>query len=131
MAKGLERHQERKTELSSFGKNLVRRSGSSCELCGASGIFLAIYELPPVPQTPDFDRCLFICEECKGQLENPKRMNPDHWRCLNNTIWSETAAIQALSLRLLKKIATVHHWAEELLDQVYPDPEVEEMADKI
>ena len=128
MAKGFDRHQERKSELSSFGKNLVRRSGSSCELCGSSGIQLSIYELPPVPKDPDYDRCIFICENCLDQLDNPKNINADHWRCLNNTIWSETAVIQALSIRMLKKISIDNSWAEELLDQVYPDPEVEEMA---
>ncbi len=131
MAKGYDKHQERKSELSFFGKNLVRRSGSSCELCGNSGIKLAIYELPPVPKDPDYDRCLFICEQCRTLLENPKIVNADHWRCLNNTMWSETAVIQAISIRMLKKIATQNHWAEELLDQVYLDPEVEEMVDSV
>ena len=129
MAKGFDRHHERKAELSSFGKNLVRRSGSSCELCGSVNVTLGIYELPPVPKEPDYELCLFICEVCRDQLDNPKRLKSDHWRCLNNTIWNETAAIQALSLRMLKKIAPENSWAEELLEQVFPDPEVEEMAD--
>ncbi|MBI9100092.1 MAG: hypothetical protein JEY91_16540 [Spirochaetaceae bacterium] len=129
MAKGLERHRERKTELSSFGKNLVRRSGSSCELCGSVGTTLAIYEFPPVPKDPDYDRCLIICETCREQLDNPRKLHADHWRCLNNTVWSEVAVIQALSIRMLKTLAPENSWAEELLEQVYPDPEVEEMAD--
>lgn len=129
MAKGYDKNQERKSELSSFGKNLVRRSGSSCELCSSSGVTLGIYELTPVPSTPDYDRCIFICEDCREQLNNPKNIKADHWRCLNNTLWSETAVIQALSIRMLKKIAERHSWAEELLDQVYPDPEVAEMAE--
>lgn len=127
MAKGFDKHQERKAQVSMFGKNLVRRSGSCCELCGTGGS-LEIYELPPVPSEPDYDRCLFICSTCREQLDNPKRISPDHWRCLNNTIWSETAAIQALSIRMLRKLSGENEWAEELLDQVYPDPEVEEMA---
>jgi protein PhnA len=128
MAKGFDKNLERKTELSSFGKNLVRRSGSSCELCGSSGTSLGIYEISPVPKEPDYDRCLFICDECREQLDNTAKINADHWRCLNNAVWSETAVIQALSIRMLRIIAQKHNWAEELLDQVYPDPEVEDMA---
>jgi protein PhnA len=129
MGKGYDKNQERKSDLSSFGKNLVRRSGSSCEMCGDHGVTLGIYELPPVPSTPDYDRCLFVCNECRDQLDNPRKLKVDHWRCLNNTVWSETAVIQALSIRLLKKIAKDHSWAEELLEQVFPDPEIAEMAD--
>lgn len=129
MAKGFDRDRERKAELSMFGKNLVRRSGSSCELCGADGISLGIYEFPPVPRTPDYDRCLLICDVCREQLDSPSKMNADHWRCLNNTVWSDTAVIQALSIRMLKNIAREHNWAEDLLEQVFPDPEVEAMAE--
>lgn len=127
MAKGFDKNQERKSELSSFGKNLVRRSGSSCELCSAKGVNLGIYELSPIPADPDYDRCLLLCDECCSQLDHRKKINSDHWRCLHNTLWSEVAVIQALSIRILKKIAEKDRWAEELLDQVYPDPEVEEM----
>lgn len=128
MAKGFDKNRERKAELSLFGKNLVRRSGSSCEICASTGTPLGIYEIPPAPIEPDYDRCLFICEECRDRLGNPDRLVSDHFRCLNNTVWSEVAAIQALSIRILRIIAEKHHWAEELLDQVYPDPEIEEMS---
>lgn len=128
MAKGFDKNQERKTELSLFGKNLVRRSGSACELCSSGGTALSIYEIPPVSKEPDYDRCIFICGECREQIDNTGKINSDHWRCLNNSIWSETAVIQALSLRMLRILAEKHNWAEELLDQVYPDPEVEEMS---
>ncbi len=130
MAKGLERHRDRINELTSFGKNLIRRSGSACELCGKNGIKLEIYELTPIPQNPDYERCLLICDDCRSNVDCPEKNNPDYWRCLNNTIWSEIAVIQALSIRILKKISLKNSWAVELLDQVYPDPEVEEMAGK-
>lgn len=128
MPRGFDKNIERKAVLSSYGKNLVRRSGSACELCDAKGMALGIYEVPPVPREPDYDRCLFICENCRTQLENRSQIQAEHWRCLNNTVWSETAVIQALSIRMLRIIAPDHNWAEELLDQVYPDPEVEEMS---
>ncbi len=131
MAKGLEKHKERINELTSFGKNLIRRSASSCELCSKKQVQLKIYELPPVSKSPDYERCLLVCDECRDQIENPKKIKSDYWRCLNNTVWSETAVIQALSIRMLNIIAVKNSWAEELLDQVYPDQEVEEMVGEI
>ncbi len=130
MAKGLDVYRERVNELSSFGKNLVRRSGSCCELCGAKGIKLDLFELPPVPKSPDYDRCLLLCEECGCKIDKPEKNNPNYWRCLNNTVWSEIAVIQALSIRILRRIEAENDWARELLDQVFPDPEVEELAVK-
>ena len=130
MAKGLLKHQERKSALSLLGKNLARRARSKCELCEASGVPLAIYEVAPIPAEPDFDHCLMACENCREQLENPKRIQPDHWRCLTKSIWSEVPAVQVLSLRHLRKFAEQHQWAADTLEIAFLTPEVEEWADK-
>ena len=42
MAKGLLKHQERKSALSLLGKDLARRARSKCELCEASGVPLTL-----------------------------------------------------------------------------------------
>ena len=130
MAKGLLKHHERQSALSLLGKNLARRARSKCELCDASGVPLKIYEVPPVPSEPDFEHCIMTCDNCREQLENPKRMQPDHWRCLTKTIWSEVPAVQALSLRHLKKLAEQHQWAADTLEIAYLTPEVEEWANQ-
>ena len=128
MAKGLLKHQERQSALSLLGKNLARRARSKCELCEASGVPLKIYEVPPIPSEPDFEHCLMTCDNCREQLDNPKRMHPDHWRCLTKTIWSDVPVIQALSLRLLRKLAEQYQWAADTLEIAYLTPEVEEWA---
>lgn len=130
MAKGLLKHQERQSALSLLGKNLARRARSKCELCEASGVPLAIYEVAPVPAEPDFDHCLMTCETCREQLEKPKRIQSDHWRCLTKSIWSDVPAIQVLSLRYLRQFAEQHQWAADTLEIAYLTPEVEEWADK-
>jgi protein PhnA len=123
MSKGHERHQERHYGLSLFGKDLVRRSSSHCELCGAQGVKLRIYEVSPLPQEPDFDHCTMICEDCLSQINNPKIRDHNHWRCLNQSIWSEIPAVKVLAIAMLQKMAEEERWAVELLEQLYLQPE--------
>lgn len=131
MAKGFEKHQERMSIISSYGKDLVRRSGACCELCSDSGTKLTVYEVPPVQNEPDFDQCIFICDTCREQLENPKRLKPDHWRCLNNTIWTELEILQVQSAAILMKLEKDHNWAAELLEQAMLPEEIIEAARKV
>ncbi|MGB0387049.1 MAG: phnA protein [Ardenticatenaceae bacterium] len=131
MAKGYQRHQERVKAVSSFGRDLARRSGSCCELCGASGVKLVVFEVPPVPEEPEYERCIFICETCKGQIDKPKKMDPRHWLCLYSTIWSEVPAVQVMAVRLLRQLPASESWAADVLDQAYLEPETQEWADQV
>ena len=119
MAKGLEKHQERQRQLSLFGKDLTRRARSCCELCGTSGAKLSIYELAPVPQEPEFQRCLFLCGSCTEPLNNPKKLAPDYWRFL-----SEIPIVQVLAARILDYIGRKESWASEILEEAYLDEEI-------
>jgi len=125
---GYQANQERKQLLSSFGRDLARRAKSKCELSGESGVSLVIYEVPPVPSEPDFDRCLFVSESTLEQLENPKKINPNDWRLLGEQIWSDLELVQVLSVRLLTHIAKTEHWAQEILDNAYLDDVVIDQA---
>lgn len=124
MAKGYDLHLQKKNELNILAKDLVRRSRSTCELCEADGVKLNVFEVPPETDHVTADQCLFICATCLEQIENPKRMVSDHWRCLNNSIWSEVPAVQVMSARMLKRLKA-EHWANELLEQAYFDEEVD------
>jgi protein PhnA len=117
--------------LSRFAKDLVRRSRSHCELCERNGIRLDTYELPPLDEDPHIDGCIFICDGCRKQIIDPRKMIPSHWRCLNNALYSDVPAVQVMSVRLLRRLVqTGAHWAEELLEHAYLDPELEEWADR-
>ena len=131
MAKGLKKHQERVFALNLLGKDLARRSRSTCELCEASGVPLSIFEVAPIPDEPDIDHCLMICEQCITLLTNHKRVDHDHWRCLSKTIWSTLPVAQVVALRQLKALAGQEHWAAELLEQAYIEPEVEAWAEAV
>ena len=128
MAKGLEKHQERLRQLSLYGKDLTRRSRSCCELCGAAGEKLSIYELEPIPKDPEFERCLFLCDDCRTPLKNPKQLDPERWRFLSETIWSEIPIVQALAARILDALSRREGWAVDLLEDVYLEEEVEALA---
>ena len=129
MSTGYQGKFQRQNMLSRFAKDLVRRSRSKCELCEKSGAKLEIYELPPLADEPHPDACLFICESCLKQIDTPKKMIPSYWRCLNNALWSEVPAVQVMSVRMLRRLAkNDQHWAEELLEQAYLEPELEEWS---
>lgn len=129
MSTGFQGKFHRQNTLSRFAKDLVRRSRSHCELCGKNGVKLEVYEIPPLGEEPYVDGCIFICEGCRKQITEPKKMIPAYWRCLNNALYSEVAAVQVMSYRLLKRLAsTKEHWAEELLEHAYLDPDVEHWA---
>mgnify|MGYP000176564438 CR=1 FL=1 len=131
MAKGRDKYEARQQELSLFGKDLVRRCGAQCEMCGDSGVSLSIFEVPPVPNEPDFDRCAMFCETCQEQIGNPKRRDNNHWRCLNGAIWSEVPVVKALAVAMLDKVAAQEEWAKDLQEQVYLHEGEQELIDQI
>ena len=131
MSKGFQGKFHRQNLLSRFAKDLVRRSRSHYELCARNGVRLDVYELPPLEEEPHVDGCIFICEGCRKQIVDPKKINPGHWRCLNNALYSDVTAVQVMSFRLLKRLAAKEaHWAEELLEHAYLEPEAEQWADQ-
>ncbi|MCP5169588.1 MAG: phnA protein [Hahellaceae bacterium] len=121
MSKALDRHEHRRGELDAFGRDLVRRSHAHCELCRASGVGLSIYEVSPIPVSPDIEKVLFVCETCRDQLEHPRRLDEKHWRCLQVTAWSELPVVKVMSLRVLRVLQQKQDWARELLEQLYID----------
>jgi len=125
MARGRDEHEARNGTLQSFGKALAKRAKSCCELCGTN-TSLSIVEVPPVAE-PELERCVLLCETCRGQVEKPTSLDAQHWYCLNESAWSETPAVQVLAWRLLNAL-TDQGWAQDLLEQIYLEPEVQAWA---
>ena len=129
MSKGFQGKFHRQNILSRFAKELVRRSRSKCELCDNGGVQLDACELAPLEENPQANGCVFICETCRKQIDVPKKMIPSHWRCLNNSLWSEVPAVQVMSVRILRRLEKKEQqWAKELLEHAYLDPELEDWA---
>jgi len=99
-------------------RQLQERSGSKCELCGATGQ-LGVYEVPPV-STGGVDGSLLVCETCLQQINDSDAMDPNHWRCLNDSMWSEHAPVQVMAWRLLSRLKA-EGWPKDLLDMMYLD----------
>jgi protein PhnA len=86
--------------------------------------------VPPVPDEPDFDACIFICESCRAQVGNPKKRRPETLRPLANTVWSDVPAVQVAAVRVLRDLAPGTDWAREALENLFLDPDVESWADE-
>ena len=97
---------------------LQTRSESKCELCSATDN-LSVYEIPPVASN-DADKCVLICETCLEQIENPDKVNANHWRCLNDSMWSQIPAVQVMAWRMLSRLSS-EGWPQDLLDMLYLD----------
>ncbi len=99
-------------------EDLQARSGGKCELCAATAN-LKVYEVPP-KSTGGVDGSLLGCETCIGQIENPDIMVANHWRCLNDSMWSEHPAVQVVAWRMLSRLKS-EGWPQDLLDMMYLD----------
>ncbi|MFH6602470.1 PhnA domain-containing protein [Maribacter algicola] len=99
---------------------LQGRSGSKCELCSATAD-LQVYEVPPV-STGGVDGSLLACSACIGQIEDVAKMDPNHWRCLNDSMWSEHDAVKVVAWRMLTRLKA-EGWPQDLLDMLYLDDE--------
>ena len=130
MAKGFDQHQEYLQKLSLLGKDLTRRSRASCELCSQSGVPLSIFEVPPAPKEPQLDSVLHLCNLCTSQLKNPKQIDPNHWRILSDSVWSEIPAVQVMAVRILKHLAIDQTWAQEILEDLYLEEDLEAWINK-
>ncbi|MGL5711357.1 MAG: PhnA protein [Cetobacterium sp.] len=131
MAKGFDKHQERLNIVSGFGKNLARRSKSKCELCEATGVKLSVFEVPPSKDEPDYDRCMFLCENCIELLKNIKKSKENDFRFLSGAMWSETPIVKVTAIYILNSIKEKYSWAEELLENAYLDEEENALLETI
>ena len=99
-------------------KELQTRSESKCELCTATEN-LTVYEVPPASDG-SADESILICQTCLEQVENPEKIEVNHWRCLNDSMWSQVPAVQIMAWRMLTRLNSAG-WAQDLLDMLYLD----------
>jgi protein PhnA len=101
-------------------KELHARSESKCELCSSTDN-LSVYEIPPTSNLSP-DQCLLLCTTCHEQIENPEKIEINHWRCLNDSMWSQIPAVQVMVWRMLTRLSS-EGWPQDLLDMLYLDDE--------
>jgi protein PhnA len=95
-------------------RTLNKRSGSQCELCAATEN-LKVYTVLPTKKG-GADESILACSTCIDQIENPGNEDQNHWRCLNESMWSEHIPVQVVSWRMLNRLRN-----NELVEQMYLD----------
>ena len=103
----------------SLEQDLFQRSGSQCELCGSKDD-LQVYAVPDSPA--DAENHILICGTCKEQIEDPEKTDPNHWRSLNDSMWSPVPAVQVMAWRMLNRLRG-EGWPQDLLDMMYMEEE--------
>lgn len=107
---------------------LTERSNGCCELCSSTND-LSIFEVPPVKE-PNSDKSVLVCNVCAPQIDKTVEMDNNHWRCLNDSMWSQVPAVQVTAFRLLTRLSqSGEGWAQDLLDMMYMEDEQKAWAD--
>lgn len=104
----------------SIAEDLCARAQNMCELCGASDNLDSL-QLPDSPAI-DTDSAILACEPCRDQFAGRAPLDVHHWRCLNDSAWSQTPAVQVAAWRLLTRL-NAERWAIDLRDMLYLDDE--------
>lgn len=104
---------------------LIERADNKCELCGSTEN-LSTFEV--APSDGSAEQAVLLCNHCKSQIEAPDTMDANHFRCLNDSMWSAVPAVQVLSYRLLHQLKN-EGWPVDLLDMMYLEDGVKAWAD--
>lgn len=99
----------------SLSKELAARSENKCELCGITEN-LSAFEVEPSNES------IVACSTCIDQIENEENVDANHWRCLNDSMWSQVPAVQVMAWRMLTRLRA-EGWPQDLLDMLYLDEE--------
>lgn len=102
----------------SIEATLLARCESKCELCSSESQLTA-YAVPPHGNVT-VDTAIMVCDKCLGEIDEPKDIN--HWRCLNESMWSQVPAVQVTAWRQLTRLNT-ESWAQDALDMMYMEEE--------
>lgn len=105
----------------SVEETLRKRSGQSCELCTAKD-GLEVHVVGP-EASEVIDNCALLCRVCSEQIDDTEKMDENHWRCLNDSMWSQVPAVQVLAWRMLTSLAG-KGWPQDLLDMMYLEDDV-------
>lgn len=100
---------------------LQSRSESKCELCSST---MDLGSLSVSPHTgTDPETSIYVCKKCCDQIEHSEKLDMHHWRCLSESMWSQTPAVQVVAWRMLTQLSD-EAWARDLLDMLYLEDNV-------
>ncbi|UXX79675.1 PhnA domain-containing protein [Reichenbachiella carrageenanivorans] len=97
-------------------KALQQRSESTCELCASADELSVLVVEPKSGDTTE--ECAYVCNTCQSQIDQSTETDPNHWRCLNDSMWNTHPAVQVLAWRMLSRLKS-EGWPQDLLDMLY------------
>lgn len=101
-------------------EDLTTRSGGVCELCAAEDTISSYLVAPRTEGLPD--NCVAVCTTCKTQLEDDTTVDPNHWRCLNDSMWSAVPVVKVVAWRMLNQLRN-EGWPVDLIEMMYMEEE--------
>ena len=110
----------------SLERDLQKRSNGVCELC-ASEENVSPFLVEP-KSSKDVEDHAYLCQHCQEQILDKAKMDANHWRCLNDSMWNENPAVQVLAWRMLQRLKS-EGWPQDLLDMLYLDEETLKWAE--
>ena len=112
--------------MSVIEKRLKDRSGNKCELCNYE-LDLAVFAVEPLTGNELETEHVLACPTCINQLNNPEEVDPNHWRCLTDSMWNENIPVQVVAWRMLTRLRA-EGWPQDLVEMMYFDDETLEYA---
>lgn len=100
----------------------LRERASACELCSSTDD-LQPFLVEPVRDGGSVEDAVLVCGTCAAQLADGATLDPRHWFGLQETIWSEVAAAQALSWRILDRLRG-ESWAADVLEGAWLEDDI-------
>ncbi len=110
----------------SISTNLRNRCDSKCELCSAENELQA-YNVPPKTGETE-DEQVAVCHKCATEVEKTSDWDVNHWRCLNDSAWNATPAVQVVAYRMLQHLND-EGWAQDLKEMMYMEDATREWAE--
>ena len=108
-----------------ISRELSKRSENKCELCASSE---NLSEYTVVPKSGDkIEDQIVVCIVCLDQIEDDAKIDVNHWRCLNDSMWSAEPAVQVMAYRMLHKL-NAEGWAQDAINMIYMEADTLEWA---
>lgn len=105
---------------------LLERAQHQCELCSSPDALNAYLVPPKVADEPQNQ--VVLCSICLKGIDQPKEIDENHWRALNESIWNPEPAVQVLAYRVLDSMND-KSWVQDLLGMIYLEDSTLEWAE--
>ncbi|MFT7623230.1 MAG: protein PhnA [Myxococcota bacterium] len=111
MARGLDKHNERRDAVGFLGKELARRARSKCEFCEEPGALLPLDTAPE--DEPTLETLALACERCRS-VAGGAAADARTLRFLEGAVWHAVPAVSETARRLIREVDA--DWARDTVD---------------